>query len=266
VPEDVVRAGGVDVVAPDDDRLGHLVPGIVVALGKPLSAVEDAVVAEHRLGGRDAGRVAADAGEGEHDVGAAVVVGQQADPGAHIAAGAHGEDHALRPVLLADLAHLLLDEIVGLFPGDVLPLVLAALAHAFARAAKPPRMVHVLGHGQATRAEPPPIDGMLRVTLDLDQLAVFDMGQDPTPAMAAGTGRPGGRTNDHSDSPPVRYSPISRTGYRGGAPYAKVHGYARGCGPGHYGEARALSSSGLSWEPVHAGPRMAVPGSALSGV
>ena len=69
-------------------------------------------------------------------------------------------------------------------------------------------MVDILGHGQAAGAQPAAVHGMIGVTLDLDQLAVLDMGENTAPAMAAGAGGPGGCTNDQSDSP-LRSQPNS---------------------------------------------------------
>ena len=211
MPEDIVRARCRDVVAPDHDTFRSFVPGIVVAIREPLGRVQDTVITLDSLHPGHSRAVAGDAAKGEHDVGAAVGIGQHADPGADVPAGSHREDHALWTELVLDLTHPLFDEVKCFVPRNLLPLSLSALPYPLEWMGQPVGVVDILGHRQASSAKTPLIPGMFGVTFDLDELAVLDVGQHPAPTVTAGPGGPGSGAHDlvfcgfHPVPPSVRH-------------------------------------------------------------
>ena len=216
MPKDVVRARGRDIVAPYYDAFWDFVLWSVVPLREPLRCVQDAIIPLDGLDGGDSGTVTGDPTQREHDVGAAISVGEHTDPGADVSAGAHGKDHALRAKFLPDLAHLFFHEIERLIPGNLLPLTLPTLPHPLERTGQPVRMIGILCHRQATGAETSLIPGMIRVTLDLDQLAIFDVRQYPAAAVTARPGGPGSGAHDLATfmlhlSSPSRKAQLVRT-------------------------------------------------------
>ena len=195
VTEEVVGAGGRDVVPPDHHALGLAVPGILVAVLEPLPRVEDHVVPLDHLACGDAGGVARVARQGEDDVRAPVGVGEQRDPGVDVAAGSHREEKTLGTVLVADLLQPRLDQVIGLLPGDLLPLPLPPFAHPLEGLAQPVGVVDVLGHRQPTGTQATLTPGVIRVTLDLHQPAVLDVRDHAASPVAAGPRGPRGGSN-----------------------------------------------------------------------
>ncbi len=230
VPKDVVWAGSRDIVAPNDDALGYLVLGGVVTLWEPLRRIQDAIVSLHGLYGRDSRAITGDTAQREHDVGAAICVGEHAYPGADVPAGPHGKDHTLGPELFPDFAHSFLNEIKGLVPGDLLPFAFPALSHSLKGAGQAVGMVSILGHRQTSGAETPLVPGMIGIAFDLDQFTILDVRQYPTAAVTARAGRPGSGAHDlavftfhHSSSIASAYAPSSTRVY-GSSPPLSIYG------------------------------------------
>ena len=111
-------------------------------------------------------------------VGAAECVGQAAE---HLAVplGVAGvERHALRAVLCLGGIQPLGDLGVSLVPGDGFKLALAALAHPLERGEEAILPVDVLAVGQALGAQAAVVGGVAVDALDLDHLAILDVGID----------------------------------------------------------------------------------------
>ena len=111
-------------------------------------------------------------------VGAAECVGQAAE---HLAVplGVAGvECHALCAVLFLGGVQPLGDLRIGFVPGDGLKLALAPLAHPLERGEDAVFPVEVLAVGQALGAQAAVVGGMAVDALDLDDLAVLDIGID----------------------------------------------------------------------------------------
>ena len=197
-----VEAVGVRVeglVAPDNAVLRHHVARVVVALGQELRAVHDAGVAQHAGHGCDARQIAGIAGEIRN-----ALVGRAArcvDAGdlVDVATGALAAGDLVSAVFIGHLLEVLDDDVVGLVPGDALELVLAAvLALALHRVEQPVLVVDVVRDAQAPGAQAALVVRVLRVTLDLDELAVLDVAQDAADVVAAGCRTCGAADDGHA--------------------------------------------------------------------
>ena len=191
VAKEIVRAGGVNIIPPDDHAFRNLIPWMVESFRKPLGCIKNGKIALDRDNGGQPGPVTGLAREAEHDVGAAVSIGQEADPGINIPARAHIEDHALGAMFIPDFLHFCFNEIQGFFPTDLFPFAFPPLAGPFDRIPEPVRVINVLGHGQGPGTEAPMIHGVVRVPFDFYQFSVLDMGKNAAAPMTSGTGRPG---------------------------------------------------------------------------
>ena len=106
-----------------------------------------------------------------------------------VAATAGGHGHAFRAVLLVDLDELRGDLGDGLVPGDALPLVLAALAHAAHGVLVAVGMVQRLDAGHALRAQAALAHRAFGIALDLDDATVLHMRQHGAACDAGAAGR-----------------------------------------------------------------------------
>ena len=197
--EEVVGVGNNSVAAPvhDDLRTAPLGTFLVVAILELLRHIGDHEVAVHGSHGgrtRAEARVACKIAHGEVR-GAERRMCQIGDLVAVVAAGADVADDGLGTVVLPDGADLLLDDVEGLVPADLLPLVLAALAGALHGMAQARRVVDELRHFEAAHAQRALVKRVLRVALDLLELAVLGVVKHAAAVMAAGA-RPGGRAGD----------------------------------------------------------------------
>ena len=194
--EAVLAAPG-GILGPDDDDLGGLPAGIVIALLQELGAVADGVVALHGGHGAQTGAVAGLTGQAQlRPVGAAVVVGHDGHGAADVAAGALDEDDGVGAVLFLDLVELLLNDVIGLIPGDALEAAVAPGTDALQGIEDALGMVHELGHGQQAGTSAPVVIGVISVALDLDHLVALDIDLDAAAAVAAGAGGSGGGSYD----------------------------------------------------------------------
>ena len=89
-----------------------------------------------------------------------------------VAAAARGAHEALRALLLVVLPHHVRDLVDGLFPGDALPFVGAALADALHGVLDAVGVVQRLDAGETLRAGCALVHGVVRVAFELDDLAV----------------------------------------------------------------------------------------------
>ena len=186
-----IRAAARRVLRPDHDIFRQLIARVVEALLKELRAVGHREIA-HRGDLRAKARgVAGLTGKSElGPVRAAVRIAEEGNGSADVAARALNEDDGLGTVLLLELGPLLLDGVVSLVPADFLPLALAALADALQGLCDAVRVVDILRARQQTRAGAAVVPRMVRVALDLDDLAVLDVKLHAAAAMAAGSGGP----------------------------------------------------------------------------
>ena len=188
-----VRVGAQRLLAPDEDTLGGHPALVLVAVLELLGVVDLGVAAaDHERGVRHARAVARPAGLGVHGVRRAEhEVGPLRVPVVALAARAAEHADGLGAVLLGDLLGVLGDEVGGLVPSALLPLVLAAvLAGALQRVRDAVGVVDVLRQRQAARAERPLGDGVLRVALHLHHLAVLDVHLQTAPHRMASRRRP----------------------------------------------------------------------------
>ncbi len=185
------------VVSPEDDALGNLPARIVVALGELLRVIAHPKRARRAHGRGDAWYEACASGKGEHDVGASERPGEVADPRGDIAARALEEQHRLGAELFLVRQKLLGDQIVGFVPGDALPSVFTAILglalHGVDHAVFVVGGLHQI---EAPYAQAPLVEGVVRIALDLDELAVLVGVHEKTAAEMAAGPRP---------SAPARY-------------------------------------------------------------
>lgn len=181
-----VGIGHDGIVAPQDDELGALPARIVVAVAELLRVIAH----PKRTGGAGRGGDARDEagapGKAEHHVGATERPGQMRDPRGDVTTRPLPEAHRLRPEVLLVVEELGRDFVIGLVPADALPGVLAALARAAHGIEDAVGIVDGLDEVKASRAQAPVIEGILGVTLDLDELAVLvGVYEDAAPQMAS---------------------------------------------------------------------------------
>ena len=180
-----VGVGVEGLVAPDDAVLGHLVAWVVVALGEELRAVHDAGIADHARHRGDARQVARVAREiGDALVGRAHA-GVDARDLMDVAAGALAAGDGVAAVGVGYALELAHDDVVGLVPGTLDELVLAAVgALALHRVQQAVLVVDVIGYAQAAAAQATLVVGVHGVAFDLHELAVFHVRQDAADVVA----------------------------------------------------------------------------------
>ena len=93
-----------------------------------------------------------------------------------VAAATRGADKGLGALLLVVLPHDVADLVDGLLPGDALPLVGAALANALHGVLDAVGVVERLDTGETLGAHAALVHGVVGVALELDDLAVLDVG------------------------------------------------------------------------------------------
>ncbi len=176
MPEEPIRIRIHRVLPPDQDVLGKLPAGILVAI-REVRCIVQLRVSRSQLEVRDgAARPIARAATEHH-----AVVGRSED-GMAVRRGIHGYlaarpregEDALRPRHLPEMTHLGFDEVKGLVPADLLPRILAPVSavalHGMQDAV---RVIESLIHRYAPRAQPPLGDGMRRIALHVDDLVVL---------------------------------------------------------------------------------------------
>ena len=189
VAEETVGVGLDGIAAPLEDNLGELVLGIVVATRIVLAAVNDGGAAHDAHGSRAARQVARVAGE-EAAAEVRALEGrvlEQGDLPHDVAASALKGDDGLRADFIPRSADMLFDHVVRLVPGNLLPLVLAALAHALQGVAQASRVVDgLVDHVQAAHAQTAAAELVVRVALDVVDLAILHVEQHAATLVAAG--------------------------------------------------------------------------------
>ena len=172
----VVVAAAALLAAPDDDAVGVVaVPAGVLGL-----------VAVEALAGEVAAhpaQVAHAEGSGGSQLKPQLVDGLELQ---HVAAGAVLVGDGVPAVLLADLGELLGGLLVGLLPGDALPLARALLAHAALGVAHAGGVVQLLRDGEGAPAQGAFAE-QVGVALDLGQAAVLDGAEQRAAAIALAT-------------------------------------------------------------------------------
>ena len=196
VAENVVGARIGNVVAPDHDAFWELVSRVLEPLFQPLRRVRHAIITQHSFHGRDSRAVAGVPAQCEHDIRAAVGIGEHAQPGTDVSAGPHAEYNAFGAKLLADLAQPLFNQGIRLFPRYFLPFPLSAFSRSLERARQTVGVVDILRHRKATRAEAALVPGVVRIPFYFGKFPFFDMRQNSACSMAAGTRRPDGSPDD----------------------------------------------------------------------
>jgi len=186
MPQVAVAVGLQRLVAPDHDagRVDPLLVGVAVVVAD--GGVRNGEVAQRRHRAADPGQVAAEAGEAE---GADVrrVEGDLGEPGhlpVDVAPGAVEDVDGVAAVAGPDLAHLGLDDVVGLVPADALPLVGALLPRPLHRVLDALLAVHGLQEVQAADAELAVVVRRQRIALDVLQPAVLGIEQHAAGVMA----------------------------------------------------------------------------------
>ena len=106
------------------------------------------------------------------------------------------EEDGVGPVVLLDVINLLDNLVVGLVPGDALPLVLAALAGATQGPLQAVGMVDGLHHVKAAHAQLAAVERGQRVALDAGELALLVDVEQHAAAVVATRGRPVVGTGD----------------------------------------------------------------------
>src|SRR3974390_218678 len=104
---------------------------------------------------------------------------------AMVTAGAGADRDALGTVFGNNRLQLAGEDVIGLVPGDALPLVLAARADALERIFQSVGMCDDVGAGRAFGAEPALVERRRGIALDLADLPAADVNEDATTAVAA---------------------------------------------------------------------------------
>ena len=184
------RAVGVGhdrVVAPYEDVLWCLPARIVVAVGHELRVIAYVQAARLERGAEDARRIARLARqEAGAVVGRAEALGHVGAVAVDVAAGALGHPDGFGAVLLDDLAHLALDDVVGLIPRDALERVLAAIgASSLLRVQQAVGMVEHLVVSQAPRAQAPLVIGVVGIAFHVVEHAILHVHEHAAVVVAA---------------------------------------------------------------------------------
>ena len=188
VPEETVGIGLDGIAAPLEDDLGELVLRIVVAARIVLTAVNDGRTAHNAYGSRATRQIARVAREEAATEVRALECGvlEQRNLPHDVAAGALKGDDRFGADFIPRSADMLLDHVVRLVPGNLLPLVLAALAHALQGVTQAGRVVDgLVDHVQAAHAQTAAAELVVRVALDVVDLAVLHVEQHAAPLVAA---------------------------------------------------------------------------------
>ena len=174
--EETVAVGGKRLLAPGNHDLGDLVHRVVIASGQAAGIVHLGVGHAGDIGASGNARDVAGvtglriAGIGRADHGRAVGTAHRAA----LATGATEDDDGLGAVLLLEALDVLLDDVIGLIPGDALPLVLAAvLLGAFHRVDDAIGMIGKVGERKAAHAKASLRNGLVFVAFDLLEDAVL---------------------------------------------------------------------------------------------
>ena len=182
---EAVGVGVEGLMAPDDAILGNDIARVVVTVDQELRAVHNARITKHASHRGDAGQVARVAGEVRDALVWRTHGGVHAGNLMDIAAGTLAAGDLVDAPGISDALEVLNDDVVGLVPGDALELVFAAvLAGALHRVLQALGAVHVIRNAQAAAAQTTLVVRVLGVTLDLNKLAVLDVGQDAANVVA----------------------------------------------------------------------------------
>ena len=175
------------IVAPYDDEVGTLPLRVVVAVGELLRVVADPKRPRGGEAAGDAGRIARLPRHHEHEVGAVEPPAQTRDVLPDVTAGAGVERHGFRAVFLLGGKDLPGDLVERLVPAYLLPLVLAAiLGVALQGMQDAVRGIDDLGQVETADAQASLVEGVLRISLHFDELAVvIGVQQDPAPQVAS---------------------------------------------------------------------------------
>ena len=122
-------------------------------------------------------------------VGGADGVGEAGDIAEVVASGPGAHPDALGAVALGGLANLGAHLVVGLVPGDALPLPLAPSAGPAHGIFEPGRVVDLLQAGRSQGTQLAPVHRVVGIAVDVDQLAVFDVHDGAAAPMTHSAGR-----------------------------------------------------------------------------
>ncbi|EHL08160.1 hypothetical protein HMPREF0322_01147 [Desulfitobacterium hafniense DP7] len=193
-----VRIAAQWVPAPDQHILRWFPARIIVTQGQTVGIVVFHVsAAQNPAHHRHAGNEAGPAAVGMDDSFAAENVqaeGSLITTGFPAGAGPDG-DGVDAPFFRTGLI-IFHDDVVGLIPGNALPLVFAALADPFHGILDPIGMIEIFLHGQAADAKTAFGDGVIRVALHFLKLAIFNENTQAATHPVTARGRPGIRTID----------------------------------------------------------------------